>query len=122
MANSMLRAALATTTDEERRHLVIHSDCGCHYRWPEWVSICEMAGIKRSMLRKGCSPDNSRMEGFFGTMKVEMFYGRNWAGVTLDELKERIDACMERYNKTRIKRSLGSMSPLQYRQSLGLAA
>lgn len=122
MANSMLRAALATATDEERRHLVIHSDCGCHYRWPEWVSICDEAGVTRSMSRKGCSPDNSRMEGFFGTMKVEMFYGRDWAGVTLDGLRERIDAYIERYNKTRIKRSLGSMSPLQYRQSLGLAA
>lgn len=122
MANSMLKAALATTTDEERRHLVIHSDCGCHYRWPEWISICEKAGIMRSMSRKGCSPDNSRMEGLFGTMKVEMLYGRDWAGVTLDELKERIDAYIERYDKTRIKRSLGSMSPLQYRQGLGLAA
>lgn len=40
MANSMLRAALDTTTDHERRHLVIHSDCGCHYRWPEWIGIC----------------------------------------------------------------------------------
>ena len=122
MANSMLKAALATTTDEERRHLVIHSDCGCHYRWPEWISICEKAGIMRSMSRKGCSPDNSCMEGLFGTMKVEMLYGRDWAGVTLDELKERIDAYIERYDKTRIKRSLGSMSPLRYRQSLGIAA
>ena len=34
MASSMLRAALDTTTDRERRHLAIHSDCGCHYRWP----------------------------------------------------------------------------------------
>lgn len=122
MANSMLMAALATTTDEERRHLVIHSDCGCHYRWPGWISICEEAGTVRSMSRKGCSPDNSRMEGFFGTMKTEMFHGRDWAGVTLDELGKRIDAYIERHNTTRIKRSLGSMSPLQYRRSLGLAA
>ncbi len=122
MANSMLRAALDTTTDHERRHLVIHSDCGCHYRWPEWIGICEEAGIARSMSRKGCSPDNSRMEGFFGTMKTEMFHGRDWAGVTLDELGKRIDAYIERHNTTRIKRSLGSMSPLQYRRSLGLAA
>lgn len=56
------------------------------------------------------------------TMKVEMFYGRDWTGVTLDELKEEIDSYIEHYNKTRIKRSLGSMSPLQYRRSLGLAA
>ena len=99
MANSMPGAALDTTTDRERRHLVIHSDCGCH-----------------------CPPDNSRMEGFFGTMKTEMFHGRDWAGVTLDELGKRIDAYIERHNTTRIKRSLGSMSPPRYRRSLGLAA
>ena len=34
MASSMPGAALDTTTDRERRHLAIHSDCGCHYRWP----------------------------------------------------------------------------------------
>ena len=62
------------------------------------------------------------LEGFFGTMKTEMFHGRDWAGVTLDELGKRIDAYIERHNTTRIKRSLGSMSPLQYRRSLGLAA
>ena len=65
---------------------------------------------------------SSALEGFFGTMKTEMFHGRDWAGVTLDELGKRIDAYIERHNTTRIKRSLGSMSPLQYRRSLGLAA
>lgn len=122
MANSMLRAALAATTEEERRWLVIHSDCGCHYRWPEWISACEGAGISRSMSRKGRSPDNSRMEGFFGTMKTEMFLGRDWAGVTLDELEARIDDYIEWHNAGRIKRSLGGMSPLRFRESLGLAA
>lgn len=122
MANSMLGVALAKTSAEERRHLVIHSDCGCHYRWPEWISICEGAGITRSMSRKGCSPDNSRMEGFFGTMKCEMFYGRDWAGVALEELEAKINDYIEWHNMRRIKRSLGGMSPLQYRESLGLAA
>ena len=55
-------------------------------------------------------------------MKTEMFHGRDWAGVTLDELGKRIDAYIERHNTTRIKRSLGSMSPPRYRRSLGLAA
>lgn len=122
MANSMPGAALDTTTDRERRHLVIRSDCGCRCRWPEWIGICEEAGMARSMSRKGCSLDNSRMEGFFGTMKTEMFHGRDWAGVTLDELGGRTDAYIERHNATRVKRSLGSMSPPQYRRSLGLAA
>jgi putative transposase len=122
MANSMLEAAIRLTRPSERAHLIIHSDCGCHYRWPEWISICDEAGVTRSMSRKGCSPDNSRMEGFFGTMKTEMFYGRDWEGVTLDELAARIDAYIERHNTKRIKRSLGGMSPLEYRQSLGLVA
>ena len=122
MANSMLEAAIRLTGPGERAHLVVHSDCGCHYRWPGWISICEEAGIIRSMSRKGSSPDNSRMEGFFGTMKNEMFYGRDWEGVSLEELGKRIDDYIEWYNTKRIRRSLGSMSPLAYRQSLALAA
>ena len=78
--------------------------------------------MDRSVSRRGCSPDNSRMEGLFGTMRTEMFRGRDWAGAALDELGRRTDAYMERHNATEIKRSLGSMSPLQYRRSLGLAA
>ena len=34
----------------------------------------EQYGYKRSMSRKGCSPDNSMCEGFFGTIKNELFY------------------------------------------------
>ena len=121
MANSMLRSALATATEEERGHLVIHSDCGCHYRWPEWISICDEAGITRSMSRKGRTPDNQRMEAFFGTMKTEMFRKRSWDGVTLDELEERINRYIVRYNTVRRKRSLGGVSPMEFRRNLGLA-
>jgi transposase InsO family protein len=122
MASSMLEAAIRLARPSEMARLIIHSDCGCHDRWPGWISICEEAGIIRSMSRKGCSPDNSRMEGFFGTMKNEMFYGRDWEGVSLEELGKRIDDYIEWYNTKRIRRSLGSMSPLAYRQSLALAA
>lgn len=122
MANSMPEAAIRLTGPGERARLVVHSGCGCHYRWPGWISICEEAGIIRSMSRKGSSPDNSRMEGFFGTMKNEMFYGRDWEGVSLEELGKRIDDYIEWYNTKRIRRSLGSMGPLAYRQSLALAA
>jgi transposase InsO family protein len=33
------------------------------------------------MSRKGCSPDNAACEGFFGRLKMELFYYRDWAGV-----------------------------------------
>ncbi|MBR5260031.1 MAG: IS3 family transposase, partial [Eggerthellaceae bacterium] len=67
LANSMLRDACATLRDGE--HPIEHSDCGCHYRWPGWIGICEEFGLERSMSAKGCSPDNSACEGFFGRMK-----------------------------------------------------
>lgn len=122
MANSMPRGALETAPDRQRRFLVLHSDCGCHHRWPEWISICEEAGITRSMPAKGCGPDNSAMEGFFGRTKNEMFYGRDWDGVTVREFIDLIGGYIERYNTKRFKRSLGGLGPMDYRKSLGLAA
>lgn len=57
---------------------IIHSDRGCHYRWPGWIKRMEDNGFIRSMSKKGCSPDNSACEGFFGRLKNEFFYGRDW--------------------------------------------
>ena len=122
MANSMLRAAPATVGEGDRVLPVVHSDCGCHHRWPGWLEICEEAGVRRSMSRKGCSPDNSRMEGWFGTMKVEVFRHRDWSSATLDDLEEAIDSYIEWHNTRRRKRSLGGLSPMEYRRSMGLAA
>lgn len=78
LVNNMLEKALATLRPGERP--IIHSDRGCHYRWPDWIKRVDDAGLTRSMSRKGCSPDNSACEGFFGRLKNEMFYGRSWDG------------------------------------------
>lgn len=75
----------------------------------------------RAGVAQGVIPDNSRTGGFFGTMRTEMSRGRDWSGVTLEELASRTGARIERHNTERIKRSLGGMSPLQFRRSLGLA-
>ena len=95
---------------------------GRHYRWDEWIRICEEHGLIRSMSAKGCSPDNAAAEGFFGRLKNELFYGRDWRGVGYEEFRERLAAYLTHYNETRIKKSLDWMSPVQYRRSLGLAA
>lgn len=63
---------------------VIHSNRGCHYRWPEWIRICKGHGLIRSMSAKGCSPDNAAAEGFFGRLKQEFFHKRDFTGVTVD--------------------------------------
>lgn len=120
LANSSLESACATLGEGQRP--VTHSDRGCHYRWPGWVAICEKNRLVRSMSKKGCSPDNSAMEGFFGRLKNEFFYHRDWSGVTIPEFCRMLDAYLRYYNEARPKERLGWMSPMQYRRSLGLAA
>jgi transposase InsO family protein len=64
---------------------IVHSDRGCHYRWPGWIDRMEYTGLTRSMSKKGRSPDNAACEGFFGHLKNEMFYNRSWQGVSTKE-------------------------------------
>ena len=119
LVNAMLRDAISTLSPGEKP--IIHSDRGCHYRWSEWIKIVGDAGLTRSMSRKGCSPDNAACEGFFGHLKNEMFYNRNWDDCTIPELIQEIDSYIRWYRTDRIKSTLGGLSPLQYRKELGVA-
>ena len=120
LVNTMLDAAIETVADTADRP-VVHSDRG-HYRWPGWLSSMNEANFIRSMSRKACSPDNAACEGFFGRLKNELFYPRYWKNTTIEQLVEALDAYVRWYNEKRIKISLGSLSPIEYRVSLGLAA
>ena len=117
----MLDAAIDTVADSASKP-VIHSDRGAHYRWPGWLKRVHNAKLVRSMSRKGCSPDNAACEGFFGRLKTELFYPRNWQDVSIDQFIETVDSYIRWYNEKRIKISLGSLSPIEYRASLGLTA
>ena len=66
--------------------------------------------------------DNSACEGLFGRLKNEMFYKRDWTGVSIQEFIDIRNEYLEWHNEKRIKISLGNRSPLEYRRSLGLAA
>lgn len=120
LVNTMLDQAIAQLQNED--HPIVHSDRGCHYRWEGWIERMETAGLTRSMSKKGCSPDNAACEGFFGRLKNEMFYNRNWVGVSLDEFMELLDDYLHWYREKRIKVSLGGLSSLEYRNSLGLCS
>ena len=58
------------------------------------------------------------MEGFFGTLKTEMFYGKPFK--TLDELKVRIVEYIKFYNEKRFQKRLGCMAPFEYRNLASL--
>jgi len=70
----------------------VHSDRGGHYRWPGWLSRIADAKLIRSMSRKGYSPDNAACEGFFGRLKTELFYSRNWLSTTIEEFVAALDS------------------------------
>lgn len=55
-------------------------------------------------------------------MKTESVYSEHWEERTRDEVLVLIDDCIHWHNHDRIKRSLGWMSPVQYRLSQGMAA
>lgn len=120
LVNTMLDAAIETVATSAMKP-VIHSDRGAHYRWPGWLQRMHKAKLSRSMSRKGCSPDNAACEGFFGRLKTELFYPRNWQNTTVDQFIQSVDSYIRWYNEKRIKISLGSLSPMEYRASLGIS-
>ena len=73
----------------------------------------EEAGMTQSMSRVGKCIDNGPMEGFFGTLKAEMFYGKKFR--TLEELREKIVEYIIFYNEKRFQKRLRCMTPLEYR-------
>ena len=120
LANGSLGLACGKLSPDE--HPIIHTDRDCRYRWPGWISICGANGLIKSMSKKACSPDNSAMEGFFGRVKNEFFFHRDWKSVTMGEFVSMLSAYPMFYNGRRIKESLGWLSPSDYRRSLGPAA
>ena len=76
----------------------------------------------RSMSRKGCLPDNAACEGFFGCLKIEMFFPRDWLSTTIEEFVAAVEPYIRWYNDAGIKISLGFHSPVEHRRSLGIAA
>ena len=118
LVNSMLDNAAKLLSVGEKP--IIHSDRGVHYRWPGWIDRMEKNGFIRSMSKKGCSPDNSACECVFGRIKNELFYNADWSGVNISEFIGILNDYLYWYNEKRIKKSLGYLSPIEYRHRLGL--
>lgn len=71
--------------------IIIHSDSGFHYRGPTLIDSMDEYKYIRSMSKKGCSPDNSNGEGFFGTIKNEFFYSRDLSKCKCDDFIIELD-------------------------------
>ncbi|AZV42924.1 integrase [Peribacillus asahii] len=76
-------------------------------------------GVLQSMSRKRNCYDNSVMENFFGIMKSEFLYFKEFESV--EHFKQELEKYIEYYNTKRIKVKL-KMSPIQYRTHFEQAA
>ncbi len=115
----MLDAAIGTVVDGEERP-IIHSDRGAHYRWPGWLTRISEAKLDSLDVPKGMLARQRRVRSVFGWLKTELFYPRDGKAITIEQFVTEVDAYIRWYNEKRIKISLGSLSPVEYRQSLGL--
>ena len=111
LVSSMLDQALERLKDDDQ--LMIHSDQGWHYQMKEYRHALREYGITQSMSRKGNCYDNAVMESFFGILKSEFLYLKEFDSVEhfIQELHQYIDY----YNDKRIKAKLKGKSPVQYR-------
>lgn len=95
-----------------RPGLLIHSDQGWHYQHKMYSETLKKLGITQSMSRKGNCLDNAMMESYFGVMKQELLYVKQFPSIKAfnNELKAYVDY----YNNERIKLRLKT-SPVRYR-------
>ena len=96
--------------------LVFHTDQGWQYQHQQFQAWLKDHGIEQSMSRKGNSLDDGLMEGFFGILKREMFYGFERTFKNLNTLEGAISKYIDYYNTKRIKTKLRGLTPLEYRK------
>jgi len=110
LVSEMLEQALERLP--EKHQLLMHSDQGWHYQMNQYRHSLKSKGIIQSMSRKGNCYDNSVMENFFGIMKSEFLYLKEFESI--EQFKLELANYINYYNKKRMKAKL-KMSPVQYR-------
>ena len=101
--------------------LIVHSDRGTQYRSQGYIDYLNSNGCKISMSRKGNCWDNAPMESFFGRLKVELIYAKNYRSI--EEAKSGIFAYIEIfYNRKRRHSANDDMSPVAFEEKAAKAA
>ena len=93
--------------------LIFHSDQGWQYQHKMYQRRLRDKGIRQSMSRKGNCLDNAVMENFFGLLKSELLYLREFKDI--NEFRDELEKYIDYYNNQRIKGKLKGLSPVQYR-------
>ena len=117
---AQIRRMLQSLVANHGRHLrgaILHSDQGWQYQMPRYQAFLKENGIRQSMSRKGNCLDNAPTENFFGRMKTELYYDKEFSYHSLQHLKLAISEYIEYYNNERIVSRL-QCSPVQYKNKV----
>lgn len=98
---------------------LFHSDRGYQYTSKVFHTKLTAGGMTQSMSRVGRCIDNGPMEGFFGTLKTEMYYLNTFQ--TEKDLRRAIFHYIEFYNNQRFQENLKGMTPIEFRNHASLA-
>ena len=105
---------------EPDAHPLFHSDRGFQYTGCQFYTRIKSHHMKHSMSRVAHCIDNGPMEGFWGILKREMYYGRRFISKT--DLTSAIESYIVYYNTKRIQRKLRLMTPAEYHKEYNAAA
>ena len=88
-----------------------HSDRGFQYTNRKFHDKLKAAGMTQSMSRVARCIDNGPMEGFWGILKRERYYGNRFTD--RNSLVKMIEDYIEYYNTRRLQRKLGVLTPFE---------
>lgn len=92
-------------------HPLFHSDRGFQYTNRVFHAKLEVAGMTQSMSRVAKCIDNGPMEGFWGILKRERYYGNRFT--SRESVVKMIQEYIEYYNNKRLQRNLGVLTPME---------
>ncbi|WP_278335483.1 MULTISPECIES: IS3 family transposase [Clostridium] len=92
---------------------LFHSDRGFQYTNRTFKAKLDKIKATQSMSRVSRCIDNGPMEGFWGTLKCEMYYLQKF--YTYEELRQAIDEYIVFYNTKRLQKNLKGLTPIEYR-------
>ena len=105
---------------EPDAHPLFHSDRGFQYTGKQFCTRLNKHHMKQSMSRVAHCIDNGPMEGFWGILKREMYYGRKFT--SKGDLTTAVESYIRYYNTERIQRKLHLMTPTEFHDHFDAAA
>ena len=111
---------MALTNRTPTAGLLHHSDCGSQCAATNYQHLLDAYGLIPSMSRKGNCWDNACVESFFGTLKRELVYQRQYRtrSEAIQDIFEYIEVF---YNRQRRHSTLGYHSPAEYEARVAVA-